>query len=156
MLFLPAEAIYMAALERDSALIDYGVRQNVLIASPLTLIALLRAAAFGWKQERLTINAEEISRLGRALHESVATMAEHLEDLRRRMDGTFSTFNKVIGSFENNVLVKARRFRELGAGSGKEIPLIDPLETVARKLDAPTQPGLLDSEESNATSGDRS
>ena len=78
----PAEAIYMAALERDASLIDYGVKQNVLIASPLTLIALLRAAAFGWRQERLTINAEEISRLGRALHESVATMAEHLEDLR--------------------------------------------------------------------------
>ncbi len=155
-LFLPAEAIYMAALEQDALLIDYGVTRNVIIASPLTLIALLRAAAFGWKQERLTINAEEISRLGKSLHESVATMAEHLEDLRRRMDGSFSTFNKVIGSFENNVLVKARRFRELGAGSAKEIPLIDPLETVARKLDAPTQQGLLDTEETEATSGERS
>jgi DNA recombination protein RmuC len=154
-LFLPAEAIYMAAIERDSALIDYGVSRNVLIASPLTLIALLRAASFGWKQERLTINAEEISRLGRALHGSVAVMAEHLEDLRRRMDGTFSTFNKVIGSFENNVLVKARRFRELGAGSAKEIPLIEPLETVARKLDAPRQPGLLEVEETPTPSGDR-
>ena len=158
-LFLPAEAIYMAALERDSALIDYGVNQNVLIASPLTLIALLRAAAFGWRQERLTINAEEISKLGRSLHESVATMADHLEDLRRRMDGAFLTFNKVVGSFENNVLVKARRFRELGAGSAKEIPVIDPLETVARKLDVPQQQGLLEpeeQEESEATSGDRS
>ena len=155
-LFLPAEAIYMAAIERDSALIDYGVSRNVLIASPLTLIALLRAASFGWKQERLAINAEEISRLGKSLHESVGTMAEHLEDLRRRMDGTFSTFNKVIGSFENNVLVKARRFRELGAGSVKEIPVIDPLETVARKLDAPKQPRLLDAEEEPTTSGDRS
>ena len=155
-LFLPAEAIYMAALERDATLIDYGVKLNVLIASPLTLIALLRAASFGWRQERLTINAEEISRLGRALHESVATMAEHLEDLRKRMDGTFSTFNKVVGSFENNVLVKARRFRELGAGSAKEIPLIDPLETAARKLDIPMQQGLLDQEDAKATSGDRS
>ena len=155
-LFLPAEAIYMAALERDSALIDYGVKQNVLIASPLTLIALLRAASYGWKQERLTINAEEISRLGKALHESVATMAEHLEDLRKRMDGTFSTFNKVVGSFENNVFVKARRFRELGAGSVKEIPLVEPLETVARKVDLPVQQGLLDSEETKAASGDRS
>jgi DNA recombination protein RmuC len=155
-LFLPAEAIYMAALERDSSLIDYGVRQNVLIASPLTLIALLRAASFGWRQERLTINAEEISRLGRALHDSVATMAEHLEDLRKRMDSTFSMFNKLVGSFENNVLVKARRFRELGAGSAKEIPIIEPLETVARKIETPTQPGLLDPEESEATSGDRS
>ena len=155
-LFLPAEAIYMAALERDSALIDYGVKQNVLIASPLTLIALLRAASYGWKQERLTINAEEISRLGKALHESVASMAEHLEDLRKRMDGTFSTFNKVVGSFENNVFVKARRFRELGAGSVKEIPLVEPLETVARKVDLPVQQGLLDSEETKAASGDRS
>ena len=155
-LFLPAEAIYMAALERDSALIDYGVKQNVLIASPLTLIALLRAASYGWKQERLTINAEEISRLGKALHESVATMAEHLEDLRKRMDGTFSTFNKVVGSFENNVFVKARRFRELGAGSVKEIPLVDPLETVARKVDLPVQQELLESEDTKAASGDRS
>ena len=154
-LFLPAEAIYMAALEQDALLIDHGVKQNVLIASPLTLIALLKAAAFGWREERLTINAEEISRLGRALHESVATLAEHLEDLRKRMDGTFSTFNRVVGSFENNVLVKARRFRELGAGSAKEIPLIEPLETVARKLDTPTQQGLLDSEETEATSGER-
>jgi DNA recombination protein RmuC len=155
-LFLPAEAIYMAALERDAALIDYGVKQNVLIASPLTLIALLRAASYGWKQERLTINAEEISRLGKALHESVATMAEHLEDLRKRMDGTFSTFNKIVGSFENNVFVKARRFRELGAGSVKEIPIVEPLETVARKIDLPVQQGLLDGEETKATSGDRS
>ena len=154
-LFLPAEAIYMAALERDSTLIDYGVKQNVLIASPLTLIALLRAAAYGWRQERLTINAEEISRLGKALHESVATMAEHLEDLRKRMDGTFSTFNRVVGSFENNVFVKARRFRELGAGSAKEIPIVEPLETVARRVDVPVQPGLLDGEETTATSGDR-
>ena len=155
-LFLPAEAIYMAALERDSSLIDYSVKQKVLIASPLTLIALLRAASFGWNQERLTINAEEISRLGRALHESVATMAEHLEDLRRRLDGTFSTFNKLVGSFENNVFVKARRFRELGAGSAKEVPLTEPLETAARKVDLPIQQGLLDEEGSKATSGDRS
>lgn len=155
-LFLPAEAIYMAALERDSALIDFSVQRKVLIASPLTLIALLRSASFGWKQERLTINAEEISRLGKALHESVATMAEHLEDLRKRMDGTFSTFNKLVGSFENNVLIKARRFRELGAGSVKEVPVVEPLETVARKIDVPVQQGLLDGEETKATSGDRS
>jgi DNA recombination protein RmuC len=155
-LFLPAEAIYMAALERDSSLIDYSVKQKVLIASPLTLIALLRAASFGWNQERLTINAEEISRLGRALHESVATMAEHLEDLRKRLDGAFSTFNRLVGSFENNVFVKARRFRELGAGSAKEVPMIDKLETAARKLDLPVQQGLLEDEESKATSGERS
>jgi DNA recombination protein RmuC len=155
-LFLPAEAIYMAALERDSSLIDFSVKQKVLIASPLTLIALLRAAAFGWNQERLAINAEEISRLGRALHESVATMAEHLEELRRKMDGTFSTFNRLVGSFENNVFIKARRFRELGAGSAKEVPLIEKLETGARKLDLPVQQALLADEETKATSGEHS
>ena len=143
-LFLPAEAILMSALEHDAQLIDYGVKQRVFIASPLTLIALLRAAAFGWKQERLNLNADEISRLGKALHESVATMAEHLEDLRRRLDSTFAMFNKVVGSFENNVFVKARRFRELGAGSAKEIPIVEPLETVARRLVDPSQPDLLD------------
>ena len=134
----------MGALERDAQLIDYAVKQKVFIASPLTLIALLRAAAFGWQQQRLTINAEEISKLGKALHDSMATMAEHLEDLRKRMDSTFSMFNRVVGSFENNVFVKARRFRELGAGSAKEIPIVEPLETVARRLDDPTQPDLLD------------
>jgi hypothetical protein len=72
------------------------------------------------------------------------------------MDGSFSTFNKLVGSFENNVFVKARRFRELGAGSVKEVPVVEPLETVARKIDLPVQQGLLESEEARATSGDRS
>ena len=155
-LFLPAEAIFMAALEQDAQLIDHGVKQKVLIASPLTLIALLRAAASGWRQERLTINAEEISRLGKALHESVATMAEHLDDLRKRMDGSFAQFNKVVGSFESNVLVKARRFKELGAGSVKDIPVVEPLETVPRKLESPTQPDLLEPPvDAETLSGDR-
>ena len=119
MLFLPAEAIYMAALERDASLIDYGVKQNVLIASPLTLIALLRAAAFGWRQERLTINAEEISRLGRALHESVGDDGRTSRGpAASAWTATFATFNNAsIGSFENNVLVKARALpRARGAG----------------------------------------
>jgi DNA recombination protein RmuC len=155
-LFLPAEAILMGALEHDAQLIEFGTRQRVFLASPLTLITLLRAAAFGWKQESLTINAEEISRLGKSLHESVATMAEHLDDLRKRLDGTFATFNRVVGSFESNVLVKARRFKELGAGSAKEVAVIEPLETVARKLESPTQPGLLDPEVTQAISGEPS
>lgn len=155
-LFLPAEAIFMAALEQDARLIDYGVKQKVLIASPLTLIALLRAAASGWRQERLALNAEEISRLGKALHESVATMAEHLDDLRKRMDGSFAQFNKVVGSFESNVLVKARRFKELGAGSAKEVPIVEPIETVPRKLESPTRPDAIGPPvDAETLSGDR-
>lgn len=155
-LFLPAESIYMAALEQDARLIEFGVVQKVLIASPLTLIALLRAAAAGWRQERLTINAEEISRLGKAMHDSVATMAEHLDDLRKRLDGSFAQFNKVVGSFETNVLSKARRFKELGAGTAKDIPVIAPLETTPRKLESPTQPDLLEpAVEGETIPGDR-
>jgi DNA recombination protein RmuC len=146
-LFLPAESIVMSALEQDAQLIDYGVKQKVFIASPLTLIALLRAAAFGWQQQQMTENAQEISRLGRSLHESVATLADHLEDLRKRLDGVFHTFNRVVGSFENNLLVKARRFKDLGAGSAKDVPAIDPLEISARKLEGPTQPDLLEAGE---------
>ena len=143
-LFLPAEAIFMGAIERDAQLIEFGVKQQVLIASPLTLIALLRAAAFGWRQERLTVNAEEISRLGRALHESVATMADHLDDLRKRLDGAFAVFNRLVGSFESNVLVKARRFKELGAGSAKDVVTIEPLEIAPRPTQGQQQPTLLD------------
>lgn len=139
-LFLPSESTFMAALEHDEQLIDHGVERRVLLASPLTLIALLRAAAAGWRQEQLATNAEEISRLGRTLHESVATMAEHLDDLRRRLDGVFAGFNRVVGSFETNVLVKARRFKELGASGAKEIPLIQPIETEPRRLDGRTAP----------------
>ena len=143
-LFLPAEAIFMGAIERDVQLIEFGVKQQVLIASPLTLIALLRAAAFGWRQERLTVNAEEISRLGRTLHESVATIADPLDDLRKRLDGVFAVFNKLVGSFESNVLVKARRFKELGAGSAKDIVTIEPLEIAPRPVQSHQQPTLLD------------
>ena len=156
-LFLPAEAIYMAALEQDALLIDYGVSRNVIIASPLTLIALLRAVGV-----RMEAGTADHQRGG-----DQPAWARRCTRAWRRWRSTSktcggawmarsSTFNRVIGSFESNVLVKARRFRELGAGSAKEIPLIDPLETVARKLDAPTQQGLLDNEETEATSGERS
>jgi DNA recombination protein RmuC len=156
-LFLPAEAIFMAALEQDAALIEFGVRQQVLIASPLTLIALLRAAALGWRQERLTLNAEEISRLGGALHESVATMAEHLDDLRKRLDGAFATFNRVVGSFESNVLVKARKLKELGAGSARDIEVVEPVEIAPRPVQGQGQPDLLEAAvDAETTTGERS
>ena len=113
-LFLPAEAIYMAALEQDAPLIDYGVKQRVLIASPLTLIALLRTAAFGWRQERLTINAEEISQLGRELHESARTFAEQFEALGHRLGRAVRAYNEAVGAYDTRVMVSMRKFRELG------------------------------------------
>ncbi len=143
-LFLPAESIFMGALERDAQLIEHGVKQRVLIASPLTLIALLRAAALGWRQERLNLNAEEISRLGRDLYDRARTMTDRLESVGTKLDATVRAFNDAVGTYESRVLVSVRRFRELGAATGDEMGTIAPVDNVPRKLDSASQPDLLD------------
>jgi DNA recombination protein RmuC len=146
-LFLPAEAIFMAALEQDAHLIDAGVRQRVLIASPLTLIALLRTAALGWRQERLTINAEEISRLGRELYDRARTFTERLEVVGARLDSTVRAYNEAVGTYDGRVMVSMRKFRELGAATGDAIEPAAPVETTPRPLESAVQRDLLDSSE---------
>jgi DNA recombination protein RmuC len=142
-LFLPAEAIFMGALERDAHLIDYGVKQRVLIASPLTLIAMLRTAALGWRQERLTINSEEISRLGRELYDRTRSFTERFDTLGTRLDATVRAFNDAVGAYDARVMVSMRKFKELGAATGDAIEPPTAVDTTPRTLQSATQPDLL-------------
>jgi DNA recombination protein RmuC len=146
-LFLPAEAIFMAALEQDVHLIDFGVRQRVLIASPLTLIALLRTAAVGWRHERLTINAEEISRLGRELYDRARTFTERFEAVGTRLETTVRAYNDAVGAYDARVMVSMRKFRELGAATGDAIEPVKPVETTTRTLESAVQRDLLEDNE---------
>ncbi len=132
-LFLPGEMFYSAALEVDPGLIESGVEQRVILATPTTLIALLRAAAYGWQQEALTENAQKISQLGKELYERLGTLAEHWASVGKNLADSVSAYNKATGSLESRVLVTARRFKELQAVTGdKEIRDLQPVDSAPR------------------------
>jgi DNA recombination protein RmuC len=137
-MFLPGEMFFSAALEQDPSLIEYGVDRRVIPASPTTLIALLRAVAYGWQQEAMEENARKISELGKHLYEAVRTLGGHFDALGTKLKGTLDEYNKAVGSLEGNVLVKARKFKELqAANGGEEIKPIEPIDRVPRMLQAP-------------------
>ena len=136
-LFLPGEAFFSAALQHDPGLLEYGVERRVFLAGPVTLLALLRTAAFGWTQETLAAHAQEISGLGKDLYERLCTMFEHLDELRRRLDSAVQAHNAEVGSLETRVLPSARRFKELGVVSGKELIAPGPVDHLPRTLQAP-------------------
>ncbi|GAC1478727.1 MAG: DNA recombination protein RmuC [Gemmatimonadaceae bacterium] len=135
-LFLPSEAFFSVALEFDPTLFEHSFEQNVIIATPTTLIALLKAVAFGWRQEAIAENAHQISDLGRELFERIRTLAEHFDRIGDHLGKTVRSYNDAVGSLERRVLSSARRFSSLGVGGTKEIPDLDTLETMPKSIEA--------------------
>jgi DNA recombination protein RmuC len=133
-LFLPGDHFLTAALQTDNTLMDRALARRVLLATPTTLIALLKATAYGWRQESVSRNAEEISLLGRQLYDRVATFADNFDRVGRGLDAAVKGFNAAVGSFEQTLVPGARRFAELGAKGAKELSVPAVVDTAAREI----------------------
>lgn len=138
-MFLPGEMFFSSALEQDPHLIEEGVGQRIVPASPTTLIALLRAVSYGWRQEKIAENAQKISILGRDLFERLCAYAEHMTKVGRSLDSAVKAYNKAVGSLESRVLVTGRKFVELGVVSEeRRIEDLEPIEQTPRHFTLPT------------------
>jgi DNA recombination protein RmuC len=144
-MFLPGETLFSAALQQDLTLIEHGLQQKVLLASPITLIALLTTVAHTWRQEALTENYREVAQLGKEFYERLATFIEHFDDVRRKLDGAVQAYNKAAGSFETRVLVSARKLKELDVTTAAELQPLEPVDSVPRVLKQANLMGLPES-----------
>jgi DNA recombination protein RmuC len=133
-MFIPNDSFLSAAAEQDPGLIENALNQSVVIATPATFIALLRAIAFGWRQEILAENSQKISQLGQELSDRLATVSTYLAKLGRSIEGSVGSYNEFVASFESRVLSSARKFKELGAGGKKEIEEIPPVDLIPRAV----------------------
>jgi DNA recombination protein RmuC len=143
-MFVPGEMLLSSALQCDPGLLEFSLGRGVMLASPLTLMALLRAVAFGWQQEKIAKNAQEISDLGRQLYERIRVMALHFEDVARGLTRSVESYNKAVGSLESRVLVTARRLKDKGVTAPDDLPDLDTIDHTPRPLGAPELTGLFD------------
>jgi DNA recombination protein RmuC len=143
-MFIPGESFLGAASEADPTLLEDGMAKRVVMATPATLIAVLRAVAYGWRQEQIAENARQISDLGRQLYDRFAILAGHLSEVGRGLGKATDAYNKAVGSLEMRILPAVRRFKDLGAATGDGIPLVDMVEQTPRQV---SLPGMSDSAE---------
>ncbi len=137
-LFLPGEVFFRAAMDADAELIEYGVKRKVIVASPTTLIALLRAVAFGWNQKNLAESAREISAAGKTLYQRLSAMAWNFEDIGKRLGGAVDSYNKAVGSMERSVFPIARKLPDLDRSlSAADLPDLHQVEKTPRQLESP-------------------
>ena len=142
-MFLPGEFLLQPALEREPDLMDWAMQNKVVIATPNTLMALLKTVEMGWREVRLARDAEEVGKLGRQIHERLQTWADHMVRMGNSLNQTVRHFNSGVGSLESRVLTSARRFKELGVASSQEIPEIPAIDTQVRELNTiPSPSGL--------------
>ena len=146
-MFIPGESFVGAAAEADPALIEDGMAMKVVVATPTTLIALLRAIAYGWRQEQVAANADQIRSLGNDLYNRLRTLAGHFDSLGGALSRAVNAYNGFVGSMETRVLPAARRFRDLGATASEEIPPLPAVEQAPRQPDAPEFPRQLTTSE---------
>lgn len=131
-MFIPGESFFAAAADADHQLIEDGMEKNIVIATPSTLIALVRAVAYGWRQEQIAKNAQKISDFGKELYERMRILAGHITAIGNGLENANKAYNTAVGSLESRVLPSARRFKELGAATGEEIAVIEPLDSQVR------------------------
>lgn len=136
-LFIPGDQFLSSALEQDHNLLEYALQQKVILATPTSLVALLRAVAYGWRQEQLAHNAELIKQIGNDLYHRLTTFTEHLNKLGRSLDGSVKSYNSAVGAFDSRVLPGARKFSELGIGNDKAVEQPQQIETGPRTIEAP-------------------
>ena len=140
-LFIPGDQFLSAALEQDHTLIEDALAQNVILATPTSLVALLRAIAYGWRQETLAENAEAIRELGQDMYTRLTTFADHLAKLGRSLDSTVNAFNKTVRSYDSRILPGARKFTEMGVTASKEAPSLEQIERATLHVESQDETG---------------
>ena len=149
-MFLPLEPLLTAAFERDPSLFDLAAGLRVIPATPMTLLALLKTIAYGWKQQEIATNAEEVQQLGRQLYERLAVMVEHLEAVGRNLKQAAQSYDSFVGSLETKVLPSARRFKDLGVSSTRDIDVVEPLRLDVRTVQKAELTGRPDADETDS------